>query len=107
MRPRGRRSIWSWLRWGTWQPFELVLLDHGTYLDISDRIRVAYAQLWCALFAGDQVGGGDGGAWGEPGGGGGVVRCEEGVDQRTDAGGRWAFGSRMMGRRGGGTCGLL
>ena len=61
VRSRGRRSIWSWLTRGTWQPFELVLLDHGTYLDIPDRIRVAYAQLWCALFAGDQVGGGNGG----------------------------------------------
>jgi hypothetical protein len=33
----GRRGLLSWLLRGTWQPYEVVLLDHGSYLTISDR----------------------------------------------------------------------
>lgn len=53
VRLKGRRSILSWLARGTWQPFEVVLLDHGTYLKIADRLRQQYCQLWCSLFVGD------------------------------------------------------
>jgi aarF domain-containing kinase len=34
----------------------VVLLDHGTYLSIPDRLRQRYCQLWCALFVGDTPG---------------------------------------------------
>lgn len=52
----GRRGLLSWLLRGTWQPFEVVLLDHGSYLSISNRLRQQYCQLWCSLFAGDSAG---------------------------------------------------
>jgi hypothetical protein len=52
----GRRGLLSWLLRGTWQPFEVVLLDHGSYLTISNRLRQQYCQLWCSLFAGDSAG---------------------------------------------------
>lgn len=29
--------------------FEIVLLDHGLYFDLSDRLRVDYAHLWLSL----------------------------------------------------------
>jgi predicted unusual protein kinase regulating ubiquinone biosynthesis (AarF/ABC1/UbiB family) len=53
---KGRRGLLSWLLRGTWQPFEVVLLDHGSYLTISNRLRQQYCQLWCSLFAGDSAG---------------------------------------------------
>jgi aarF domain-containing kinase len=56
VRPRGRGGLLSWLARGTWQPFEVVLLDHGTYLSISDHLRQRYCQLWCSLFVGDRAG---------------------------------------------------
>ncbi|KAF8056338.1 Adck1 [Scenedesmus sp. PABB004] len=56
VRPKGRRGLLSWLVRGSWQPFEVVLLDHGSYLAISDALRGRYCQLWAALFAGDAPG---------------------------------------------------
>lgn len=43
----GRRGLLSWLLRGSWQPFEVVLLDHGSYLSIPERLRLKYCQLWC------------------------------------------------------------
>ena len=32
---------------------ELVLLDHGLYLELSDDFRVRYCRLWKAIVSGD------------------------------------------------------
>ncbi|KAG6336036.1 hypothetical protein ID866_3052, partial [Astraeus odoratus] len=31
--------------------FEIVLLDHGLYFDLEDKLRVGYSQLWLSLIA--------------------------------------------------------
>jgi aarF domain-containing kinase len=31
--------------------FEIVLLDHGLYFDLTDELRFNYAKLWLALIA--------------------------------------------------------
>lgn len=36
--------------------FDLVLLDHGLYRDLSDEMRVDYAHLWTSLIRGDEDG---------------------------------------------------
>jgi hypothetical protein len=48
VRPVGRRGLLSWLLGGSWQPFEVVLLDHGLYLDLPDSVREKYCALWWA-----------------------------------------------------------
>ena len=35
----GRKSFWNWLFRGSRQPFEIVVLDHGTYLDLPVDLR--------------------------------------------------------------------
>lgn len=46
VRAAGRRGLLSWLLRGSWQPFEVVLLDHGVYLDMPESLREMYCQLW-------------------------------------------------------------
>jgi aarF domain-containing kinase len=46
VRACGRRGLLSWLLRGSWQPFEVVLLDHGVYLDMPEQLRERYCQLW-------------------------------------------------------------
>lgn len=50
----GRRGFWSWLLSGNRQPFEIVLLDHGTYVDLNTELRETFAQLFCAIALGDK-----------------------------------------------------
>ncbi|MCH1932430.1 AarF/UbiB family protein, partial [Shewanella sp. A25] len=33
--------------------FDLVLIDHGLYRDLTDQMRVDYAHLWTSLIQGD------------------------------------------------------
>ncbi|GAX82134.1 hypothetical protein CEUSTIGMA_g9562.t1 [Chlamydomonas eustigma] len=49
VRPKGRRSFLSWLFRGTQQPFEIVVLDHGTYLSLPPDLREQFCQLWCSF----------------------------------------------------------
>lgn len=56
VRPAGRRSLASYVAGGSWQPFEIVLLDHGCYLELDAGTRLTYCRLWASLFAGDRVG---------------------------------------------------
>eukprot|EP00798_Chlamydomonas_sp_ICE-L_P008829 gene8830-71_t len=49
VRAKGRRSFLNWLLRGSYQPFELVLIDHGMYLEISPEIRETFCQLWCSF----------------------------------------------------------
>eukprot|EP00798_Chlamydomonas_sp_ICE-L_P025755 gene25755-11419_t len=49
VRSKGRRSFFQWLFRGSRQPFELVLLDHGTYLTVDPKLRELFCQLWCAF----------------------------------------------------------
>lgn len=53
VRPKGRKGLLSWLFNGSYQPFEIVLLDHGTYAAIPTALRRQYCQLWCAMFIQD------------------------------------------------------
>jgi predicted unusual protein kinase regulating ubiquinone biosynthesis (AarF/ABC1/UbiB family) len=55
-RQHHRPGLLHWLREGSWTPFEVVLLDHGSYLRVPPTLRRNYAALWCALAAGDRVG---------------------------------------------------
>lgn len=54
VRPRGRAGLLSWLFRGSWQPFEVVLLDHGGYLELDHELRQQYCELWCALCVQDK-----------------------------------------------------
>ncbi|MEW5315816.1 MAG: hypothetical protein WDW38_007220 [Sanguina aurantia] len=54
VRARGRRGFWSWLLTGSRQPFEIVLLDHGTYVDLSPELREGFAQLYCTFVLNDK-----------------------------------------------------
>lgn len=51
-----RRRNWFWrlfsFQWRT--PFQLVLLDHGRYLEMDHETRLGYCELWCSLVRGDQ-----------------------------------------------------
>ena len=51
-----KRQHWLWrflsFQWRT--PFQLVLLDHGHYLEIDHDTRRDYCELWCSLVQGDQ-----------------------------------------------------
>jgi predicted unusual protein kinase regulating ubiquinone biosynthesis (AarF/ABC1/UbiB family) len=46
----------SYVGGGSWQPFEVVLLDHGCYLSLEEDTRLTYCRLWTCLFAGDRAG---------------------------------------------------
>lgn len=48
-----RRVGSNWSRWIFKQDFELVLLDHGLYKELSRGFRLAYAHLWTALISGN------------------------------------------------------
>ena len=50
----GKRSFLHWLFRGCRQPFEIVVLDHGTYLTMPTKLRETFCQLWCALVARDK-----------------------------------------------------
>ena len=51
--PLGHRSFFHWLFRGSRQPFEIVVLDHGTYLTLTPELREQYCQLWCSFAACD------------------------------------------------------
>ena len=51
--PSGHRSFFHWLFRGSRQPFEIVVLDHGTYLTLTPELREQYCQLWCSFAACD------------------------------------------------------
>ncbi|KAJ2847982.1 hypothetical protein IWW36_003566 [Coemansia brasiliensis] len=50
VRPRAKRSASHGYN------FDLVLLDHGLYRQLSSRFRYEYAEMWYALMKGDQKG---------------------------------------------------
>lgn len=52
--PRGRRSWLQRLLRGSSQGFEIVLLDHGTYLTITPPLREQFCQLWCSFITRDE-----------------------------------------------------
>ncbi len=58
VRATGRRGLLSWLLRGSWQPFEVVLLDHGVYLTMSEDMRDKYCQLWWVAGLAPGCGGG-------------------------------------------------
>lgn len=48
----------SWLRWllrGSRRGFEVVVLDHGTYVDVEEQLRQQFCQLWCAVIMRDEA----------------------------------------------------
>lgn len=54
--PMELRKNWLWrlitFQWRT--PFQLVLLDHGRYLQMDQETRRVYCELWYSLIKGDQ-----------------------------------------------------
>lgn len=46
--------MWNRLFRGSSRRFEIVLLDHGTYLEISPELRENFCQLWCSFAALDK-----------------------------------------------------
>lgn len=38
-----------WRHFSRWKQPQIVLLDHGLYLDIPDKLRQQYCQLWCSF----------------------------------------------------------
>ncbi|GIL77243.1 hypothetical protein Vretimale_3082 [Volvox reticuliferus] len=55
VRPKGRPSWLRWLLRGTRRGFEIVVLDHGTYLEVAPELRQQFCQLWCAAVMRDEV----------------------------------------------------
>ncbi|GLI59471.1 hypothetical protein VaNZ11_001354 [Volvox africanus] len=55
VRPKGRSSWLRWLLRGTRRSFEVVVLDHGTYLEVAPELRRQFCQLWCAAVMRDEV----------------------------------------------------
>lgn len=53
VRPKkgGGRNILRWLFKGTLRSFELVFLDHGTYLTINKALREQFCELFCSFYA--------------------------------------------------------
>lgn len=52
LRERGDAGwrIWNWFKKND---FQVVLLDHGLYREISNEFRISYARMWQALISGD------------------------------------------------------
>lgn len=40
---------------GSSRCFDIVLLDHGTYLSITPELRQQFCQLWCSFITGDET----------------------------------------------------
>lgn len=38
-----------WRHFSRWKQPQIVLLDHGLYLNIPDKLRQQYCQLWCSF----------------------------------------------------------
>ncbi|GLC68771.1 hypothetical protein PLESTF_000735000 [Pleodorina starrii] len=55
VRPKGRSSWLRWLLRGSRRGFEIVVLDHGTYLEVEPRMRQQFCQLWCAAVMHDEA----------------------------------------------------
>ncbi|KAK9795900.1 hypothetical protein WJX73_003785 [Symbiochloris irregularis] len=51
-RPNGTGRLARWLRGGWLRP-QLVLIDHGIYTSLPERLRAAYCQLWCSFVVND------------------------------------------------------
>ncbi|GMH41932.1 hypothetical protein BSKO_09851 [Bryopsis sp. KO-2023] len=47
------KNIWRIFSLKWWQPFEIVLLDHGRYLEVETETRIQYCTLWAHLIRGD------------------------------------------------------
>ena len=43
-----------WRHFTRWKQPQLVLLDHGLYLTIPDKLRQQYCQLWCSFVVQDR-----------------------------------------------------
>jgi hypothetical protein len=54
VRRRGRRGFWHWLLRDKRQPFEIVMLDHGTYFTAGTVMRQQLCQLWCSFVLADK-----------------------------------------------------
>ncbi|EFJ51760.1 hypothetical protein VOLCADRAFT_103263 [Volvox carteri f. nagariensis] len=70
VRPKGRPNFLRWLFRGTRRDFEIVVLDHGTYLEmascniswdsssqlaVAPELRQQFCQLWCAAVMHDEA----------------------------------------------------
>ena len=57
---RGLVPSWAfWGRWGAGRPagdFDLVVLDHGLYIEMDPKLQREYRRLWVALAQGDRRG---------------------------------------------------
>ncbi|KAL6757375.1 ABC1 family-domain-containing protein [Haematococcus lacustris] len=49
VRAKGRRSWLRWLLKGCAQDYEVVVLDHGTYLELPSDVRQQFCQLWASF----------------------------------------------------------
>ncbi|KAG2491437.1 hypothetical protein HYH03_010223 [Edaphochlamys debaryana] len=54
VRPKGGPNWFRWLFRGSKRGFEIVVLDHGTYLDVEPELRQQFCQLWCAVIMRDE-----------------------------------------------------
>ncbi|DBB14885.1 TPA: hypothetical protein ACH3X3_004486 [Trebouxia sp. C0006] len=52
VRPAPHQGFW-WRHFTKWKQPQLVLLDHGLYLTIPDKLRQQYCQLWCSFVVQD------------------------------------------------------
>lgn len=48
VRPVPNQGFW-WRHFSRWKQPQIVLLDHGLYLTIPDKLRHQYCQLWCSF----------------------------------------------------------
>ena len=47
-------TAWRWLLFGLgWRQPQIVLLDHGLYVDLPDSLRQSYCALWCSFLVND------------------------------------------------------
>lgn len=53
VRPAPHQGFW-WRHFTRWKQPQLVLLDHGLYLTIPDKLRQQYCQLWCSFVVQDR-----------------------------------------------------
>ncbi len=52
--PAGKPRRFAWFFGPKRQAFELVLLDHGVYVEVDDVLREQFCQLWCAIMLQDE-----------------------------------------------------
>lgn len=49
-------AAWRWLLFGLgWRQPQIVLLDHGLYVDLPEALRQNYCALWCSFLVNDMA----------------------------------------------------